>query len=50
MPEMIETSGLSRWTIKRAAERGELQLVKLTPRAVGARESEFWRWVDSHKA
>jgi predicted DNA-binding transcriptional regulator AlpA len=47
MQEMVETSGLSRWTITRAAQRGELQLIKLTARAIGARESEFWRWVDS---
>jgi hypothetical protein len=35
------------WTIKRAADRDEIQLVKLTSKTVGARESEFWRWVDS---
>jgi predicted DNA-binding transcriptional regulator AlpA len=46
LPEMIETSGLSRWTITRAAAKGELKLIMLTSRAVGARESEFWRWID----
>jgi predicted DNA-binding transcriptional regulator AlpA len=50
MDELVATSGLSRWTIKRAAERGELRLIKLTARAIGARESEFWRWVDSKPA
>lgn len=50
MGEMVEVSGLSRWTITRAADRGEIQLIKLTARAVGARESEFWRWVDSKAA
>jgi len=47
MREMEERSGLSRWTIKRAADKGEITLVKLTTNSVGARESEFWRWVDS---
>ena len=50
MPEMIETSGLSRWTIMRAAQRGELKLIRFSARAIGARESEFWRWIDSNKA
>ena len=49
MSEMVETSGLSRWTIKRAADRGELQLIKLTAKGIGARESVFWRWVDSKR-
>ena len=47
MREMEERSGLSRWTIVRAADKGEITLVKLTTNSVGARESEFWRWVDS---
>ena len=50
MAEMVETSGLSRWTIKRAVERGELELIKLSERAVGCRESNFWAWIDSKKA
>ena len=47
MVEMIEVAGVNRYTITRAAARGELTLIKLTPRAIGARASEFWRWIDS---
>jgi len=49
-PEMETVSGLSRWTIWRAAKRGELKLIKLTAKARGCRESEFWRWIDSKAA
>jgi len=47
MTEMMATSGLSRWTITRAAARGELRLIKMSARAVGCRETEFWRWIDN---
>ena len=50
MSEMVATSGLSYWTIRRAAQAGELRLIKLSARAIGARESEFWAWIDSKKA
>ena len=47
MSECVATSGLSYWTIRRAAQAGELHLIKLSARAIGCRESEFWRWIDS---
>jgi hypothetical protein len=33
-------------TLRRCAERGELQLIRISPRRVGIRKSEFtiWRW------
>ena|SRR6185295_7189558 len=42
--EMAELAGVHQHTIRRAGASGELKLLKLSARVVGARESEFWRW------
>ena len=40
-----ELVGVHQHTIRRAGASGELKLLKLSACIVGARESEFWRWV-----
>jgi predicted DNA-binding transcriptional regulator AlpA len=49
-PEMEAVSGVSKDSIRRAAERGQLKLTRLGPRRVGARKSEFRRWLDQSTA
>lgn len=39
-------SGLSASTLKRRARAGDLKLLKLSPRRVGIRLSDFHRWLD----
>jgi predicted DNA-binding transcriptional regulator AlpA len=47
VPEAAQFAGISRWTLKRAAARGELKILRLSPRRVGVRQSEFARWLNS---
>lgn len=43
--DMERISGLSRWTLYRAAKRGEFEIIQITDHAVGARASVFWAWL-----
>jgi hypothetical protein len=40
-------SGVSASTLKRRARAGDLKILKLSPRRVGIRLSEFHRWLDA---
>ncbi len=40
-------SGVSASTLKRLARAGDLKTLKLSPRRVGIRLSEFHRWLDA---
>jgi hypothetical protein len=40
-------TGLSKWTLKRLGKRGELTIIKLSPRRVGIRMSELQRFLDA---
>jgi predicted DNA-binding transcriptional regulator AlpA len=45
--EAAAMSGLSASTLKRRARAGDLRMLKLSPRRVGIRLSEFYRWLDA---
>ena len=44
--QAAELSGVSASTLKRRARAGELKVLKLSPRRVGIRLSDFHRWLD----
>jgi hypothetical protein len=47
LPESSVISNLSVDTLKRAGARGELKILKLSPRRVGIRISELHRFIDA---
>jgi predicted DNA-binding transcriptional regulator AlpA len=47
MHEAAAMSGVSASTLKRRARAGELKVLKLSPRRVGIRLSDFHRWLDA---
>ena len=44
--EAAAMSGLSASTLKRRARAGDLRMLKLSPRRIGIRLSDFHRWLD----
>ena len=44
--EAAAMSGVSASTLKRRARAGDLKVLKLSPRRVGIRLSDFHRWLD----
>ena len=47
LEEVERLTGLSRYTLKREAKRGNLKILKLSLRRFGIRQSEFRRFIDS---
>ena len=45
--QAAELCGLSASTLKRRARAGDLRMLKLSPRRVGIRLSDFHRWLDA---
>lgn len=45
--EAAAKAGISPATLKRCSERGEIQILKLSPRRVGIRLSTLNAWIDS---
>jgi hypothetical protein len=50
LPEASAISGLSLDTLKRCNRRGELKIIKLSPRRVGVRLSTLWEFIDGRAA
>ena len=48
--EAAAKAGVSPATLKRCSERGEIQILKLSPRRVGIRLSRLNAWLDSRAA
>jgi len=48
--EVAERTGCSVATLRRCAKRGELRLLRLSPRRIGVRLSELRRWLDARAA
>ena len=48
--EAATRAGVSPATLKRCSARGELQILKLSPRRVGIRLSKLNAWLDSRAA
>ena len=48
--EAAAKAGISPATLKRCAARGEVQILKLSPRRVGIRLSRLNAWLDSRAA
>lgn len=48
--EVAAISGLGLNTIKRCRDRGEIKIIKLSPRRVGVRLSDLQAWLDSRNA
>jgi len=46
----ILAGNVHRCTLRRCANRGELQLIRVSPRRIGVRKSELLRWLDSRAA
>ena len=46
LDEAAAMSGVSASTLKRRARAGDLKVLKLSPRRVGIRLSDFHRWLD----
>jgi hypothetical protein len=47
IPDAAASGSISLWTLKRAAKRGELKLLQLSPRRIGIRQSELQRWLEN---
>ncbi len=48
--EAAAMSGVSASTLKRRARAGDLKILKLSPRRIGIRLSDFHRWLDGCEA
>ena len=48
--EAATKAGISPATLKRCSARGEIQILKLSPRRVGIRLSTLNAWIDSRAA
>jgi hypothetical protein len=47
LPEAALIAGMSPDTLKRCNKRGELKIIKLSPRRVGIRLSDLWAFIDA---
>lgn len=47
VPQGALAAGVSPDTLRRAAARGELKLLRLSARRIGIRTSDFRRWLDA---
>jgi hypothetical protein len=50
LSEAVTISGVSADTLRRCNRRGELKIIRLSPRRVGIRLSDLWAFIEARAA